>query len=92
MIALLKDMNMPESCDVCRLFNDDRYACTYTMERYHWNSKGIMNNCPLIWLEDNRLFGIRDGVVYVANVTIPNSGKTINLPPMIEFQEDDSNG
>ena len=94
MNVLIKGMQMPESCDVCSISTKTQengyswglipFACPLVDQ---YIEKDMIyerrTDCPLVELEDNRLYGVVDGVVYVANLEIPKS-KTLKIPP-IEF-------
>lgn len=82
MSVLILDMALPRSCFECCFYDTDFRWCRLTNGKHPdpENKDGI---CPLIEIQEGKLFGIHNGILYEANVKIPdNWGKTIKIPPI----------
>ena len=90
---LLIPMDMPKNCDSCPFFDDiytrmdgdDMYYCNLSGGLTYWQYAGeTEKDCPLVELEENRMYCLKDGVVYMSNAIIQR-GKTVRIPAYVDI-------
>ena len=87
---LLIPMDMPKNCDRCPFFDDSTQllTCNITLEFVVYPEKTQsqrMKDCPLVELEENRMYCLKDGVLYMSNAIIQR-GKMVRIPAYVDFE------
>ena len=69
-MSVLINMKMPKSCDVCIFDNGVNCMAYPQSEDMVYDIKnGKPDWCPLVELEDGKLFAVKDNVLYRAELT-----------------------
>ena len=78
MSVLITSMEMPKNCDECR-FHVDKWCYVLRPESEEERKRITTNYCPLIEVPEREMFAVKDGVLYKADVKIPQ-GKVVKIP------------
>ena len=59
------NMEMPKNCSECE-FGKPTINCILTWKSYNWGLTHRLSDCPLVEMEENRFYIVRDGDLYEA--------------------------
>lgn len=86
---LLIPMDMPKNCDSCPFLYESRgyMECKLTEQETDFRQATTerLTDCPLVELEENRMYCLKDGVLYMSNAIIQR-GKMVRVPAYVDFE------